>query len=416
MQQEQIEVRKLKGYEIAKISRIEKTSKGWKVPSQSGHGFYIVESNGFEAKCNCPDHEVRQCKCKHLWAVEFIVTKQIDQEGNVTITQTVRKSYSQNWSAYTTAQTNEQILFVKLLADLCKNVEQPKYDFGRPLIPYSDMVFASALKVYSTFSLRRFCSLMVSAKEKGYIEKSCCYVTVSNFMRNPKITPILHELIKLSSLPLASVEEKFAVDSSGFSTSRFARYYSYKHGKDRKYKVWIKAHLISGTKTNIVTGAEISEDYDNDSPFFKPLVEKTNENFTIKEVSADKAYSSRDNHNLIDSYGRVPYIPFKSNATGRSDGSYTWKRMFHLFQFNREQFLEHYHLRSNSETVFHMIKAKFKDNLRSKDKTAQINEVLLKVLCHNLCCLIQEMHELGINPQLCLKSGGGVKKVDEKQD
>ena len=101
--------------------------------------------------------------------------------------------------------------------------------------------------------------------------------------------------------------------------------------------------------------------------------------FTIKEVSADKAYSSRENHNLIDSYCGVPYIPFKSNATGRSDGSYTWKRMFHLFQFNREQFLEHYHLRSNSETVFHMVKSKFKDNLRSKDKVAQINEVLLKV-------------------------------------
>lgn len=83
-------------------------------------------------------------------------------------------------------------------------------------------------------------------------------------------------------------------------------------------------------------------------------------------------------------------------------------------------FLEHYHKRSNVETVFHMIKAKFRDNLRSKDKTAQINELLLKILCHNICVVIQEMFELGINPQFnlpiqpqfCLKSTEDVKKVE----
>jgi hypothetical protein len=33
--------------------------------------------------------------------------------------------------------------------------------------------------------------------------------------------------------------------------------------------------------------------------------------------------------------------------------------------------------------------------LRSKTETAQRNEVLLKVLCHNIVCLIHEMHETG---------------------
>jgi hypothetical protein len=41
-----------------------------------------------------------------------------------------------------------------------------------------------------------------------------------------------------------------------------------------------------------------------------------------------------------------------------------------------------------------MIKAKFTDLVRSKDKTAQVNEVLLKVLCHNIVVLIQSMLEL----------------------
>lgn len=58
--------------------------------------------------------------------------------------------------------------------------------------------------------------------------------------------------------------------------------------------------------------------------------------------------------------------------------------------------MKHYHKRSNVETAFYMIKSKFRDNVRSKDETAQFNEVLLKILCHNICVVIQEIHELGI--------------------
>ena len=43
-----------------------------------------------------------------------------------------------------------------------------------------------------------------------------------------------------------------------------------------------------------------------------------------------------------------------------------------------------------------MMKAKFGDAVRSKTDTAMTNEALCKVLCHNLCVLIQSMYELGI--------------------
>lgn len=62
----------------------------------------------------------------------------------------------------------------------------------------------------------------------------------------------------------------------------------------------------------------------------------------------------------------------------------------------REMTVQHYHKRSNIETTFHMIKSKFGQRLRSKSLTAQINEALCKVLCHNLCVVIQSVHELGI--------------------
>jgi hypothetical protein len=45
-----------------------------------------------------------------------------------------------------------------------------------------------------------------------------------------------------------------------------------------------------------------------------------------------------------------------------------------------------------------MIKAKFGDCVRSKTTVAMKNEALCKILCHNICYLIQAMHELGIRP------------------
>jgi hypothetical protein len=47
-----------------------------------------------------------------------------------------------------------------------------------------------------------------------------------------------------------------------------------------------------------------------------------------------------------------------------------------------------------------MIKTKFGGNLRSKTFTAQANEALCKILCHNLCGLIQSSYELGVESTL----------------
>jgi len=70
--------------------------------------------------------------------------------------------------------------------------------------------------------------------------------------------------------------------------------------------------------------------------------------------------------------------------------------MWAFYTLNRAEFLQHNHKRSNVETTFHMIKSKFGQRLRTRTLTAQVNEALCKVLCHNLCVVIQSVHELGI--------------------
>jgi transposase len=282
-----------------------------------------------------------------------------------------------------------------LLFDLCKTVQHssvPKV--GRPRIPLADAIFALAFKVYSTFSTRRFATDLKEAMKKGYVGRSMHYNAITEYLRATAVTPVLHGLIELSSLPLREIETVFAVDSSGFSTSRFVRWYDERYGATRSGHDWVKAHIMCGVKTNVVTSVEIRGRRAGDAPLFGPLVRKTAQNFNVAEVSADKAYSSEENLAVTCEAGGKPYIPFKSTATGGTGG--LWEKMFLYYQINRDEFLEHYHQRSNAESTFSMIKAKFRDHVRSRSDTAMKNEVLCKILCHNICCVIQSQEELGI--------------------
>jgi transposase len=212
----------------------------------------------------------------------------------------------------------------------------------------------------------------------------------------------LKSLIEQSARPLKSVEKDFAVDSSGFATTTYDRWFDHKWGKVRSEAKWIKVHLMCGIKTHVVTSVEVTPTESADAPQLPQLVNITANNFSINEVSADKAYSSRKNLHAIEAVKANPYIPFKSNTNGigsKSDGfDGLWNRMWHYYNFNRNSFLEHYHKRSNVETAFSMIKMKFGTMVRAKTPIAQVNEVLCKILCHNLCFLINSIYELGIEP------------------
>jgi len=314
----------------------------------------------------------------------------------------VRKTYPQEWASYNKAQVNEKSQLQSLLYNLCQSIEEPPQVMGRPRAPLSDVVFASCLKVYECMSGRRNQSDMREALQRGYLRKPVHFNTISKYLESEELTPILKQLITESSLPLKGIESDFAVDSSGFATGQFSRWFDAKYGEEKQQHDWLKVHVMCGVKTNIVTSVEVSHRHANDTTFLKPLLEATTNNgFQVKELSADKGYDSFSNRCFTLIKGGHPYIPFregeqlKPNPSGKGE---LWKRFYHFYKFNEAEFKQHYHKRSNVETVFSMIKAKFGERLRSKTVVAQTNEVLCKVLCHNLCCVIQSMYELCIEP------------------
>ncbi len=388
--------RQVRALHIAATTALAPNNGRWKVPSQTGTGHYTVTvtSDG-SWFCSCPDHEETLAPCKHIMAVETTIQRETGKSGEP-FSEVVKMTYSQNWPAYNAAQTNEKSMFLRLLADLCSGIEQPEgAATGRPRLPLADMAFAVISKAYVGSSARRFSSDLREAQEHGFIDKVPSFNSVLNYQRDPVLTTLLTGLVELSALPLRAVETDFAVDSSGFGTKNLRTWFSTKHGRVMETRDWRKVHAMAGVRTHIVTAVQVTGAASNDAPHLPELAKHTAKNFTMHEVSADKGYLTKNNAAEIEALGATPFIPFKSNSVKPVEGS-AWARMWHMFEYRRDEFLASYHKRSNVETVFAMVKAKFGDTLLAKSHYAQDNEVLAKFVAHNLCVLIQAFYELGI--------------------
>jgi transposase len=420
-----MDARELKGMQIAATMPLRRNKQGWLVPSQVGHGTYVVspahpsEADTNLYDCSCPDYETRQQACKHVIAVEYTIKREQGADGQVVTTEemTVRKvTYTQDWAAYNAAQCEEKDRFMPMLADLCGTIPNPPQGRGRPRLPRSDMAFEAVARVYSGLSARRFDSDAREAHTKGLTDVDPHFNSVLRYLRDPEMTPILKGLVELSALPLKAVETDFACDATGFSTCTYVRWYDHKWGKEQVKRQWVKLHAMTGVLTNIVTAVEMTPNHgvgSGDTSNFIAVLERTAANFELRDVTADKAYSSHVNYAKVEELGGTPFIPFKNSSAINAIATHqplpwasAWTKMYHLFAYQRDSFLTRYHQRSNVECTFSMIKRKFGDSLRSKSEVGQMNEVLCKVIAHNLCCLIAAIHELGIDvpafsDQLC---------------
>jgi len=387
---------------IAKNRQLRKAANGtWIVLSQTRPGTrYTV--NPIPGTCSCPDYAQWELPCKHLYAVKMIdvpeppnadrdAPKPVDADEVKLIK---RKTYPQDWSAYNAAQIGEKETFQLLLRSLCDGIACERNARGRPRLPLSDVLYASVLKVYTTVSGRRASTDIRECEKKGHLRHAPHHNSISDYLRREDLTPVLKQLIEISAAPLKAVEKQFAVDGTGFSTCTYARWFDHRYGEEKRQQIWIKAHAMIGTKTNIVTAVEITQGEMHDSPQFAGLVKATAQRFDVQEVSADKAYMSHRNLDAVGEAGGMAYIPFKSNHRGA--GPELWRKLWHLFWYRRDEFEKHYHQRSNVESTFSAIKRKFGGALRSKDLVSQTNECLCKILAFNITVLIHEMHELGI--------------------
>lgn len=343
----------------------------------------------------------------------------MEEKKDIQIKLNAHKKHSRNWHLYNLAQTNEKRFFYHLLYELCCIILEPHHGNGRPPCQVKDLIFCLGLKLYCNSSGRRISSDLVHAQGIGYIKKAPHFNTLNDFLRCPETYALLQKLLRISAMPLRYLEDDFSIDSSGFGAYTYERWVRIRFSEKYKEKRrnYLKGHVCIGTRTNIICDCEITDGHEADINQMPVLLKRTAANFKIQEVSADKAYSSKRMHQLIEALGAIPYIPFKYTANPDERSPSIWRQMYGYFTNHKEEFLKHYHKRSNVETVFAMVKTKFGEFLKGKTLVSQKNELVMKFICHNLACLVHEIFEnkIQIEFKQCLDYFVEKKEVDESR-
>jgi transposase len=254
---------------------------------------------------------------------------------------------------------------------------------------------------HSNYSARKISSDLKHAQEAHFIEKVPHFNSLLAFMNNKFTEDLLMRLVTISAMPLKQLETDFAHDSTGFGCYQYARWMKVRFSQEienpeQLFRHYVKLHASIGTRTNVITACEVTQGNVGDSPMFEPCAKQTANNFNVERYSADKAYLSSKNMQIAQALNFLPFIPFKENSKQHKPTDSLWNYMYHYCKTKPKEFNKFYHLRSNVETTFSQIKVRLGELLKCRNLQGQKNEVLLKCLCHNICCVIQEIHESGI--------------------
>jgi transposase len=410
-----MDFQKMKARELADRGRCVQNADGtWTVFSLTSTNKYRVTLESATGNnlapthsCTCSHFELIHANCKHIRAVLSVIAQDLSDEklGREPRTRVPegepirhpRPTYQQpDWSKYNLGQTTERDHVQRLLADLCATIPQPprKPGKGRKPVPIATAIFSAVYKVYLGLSARRGTCDLEECQRRGHIAFAPHFNSVLNTLDDAATTPILYELIRTSALPLNEVETNFGPDSTGFCTNTYTRWVDVKYGHVKQETTWVKLHASVGLTTNIITAALILEKDAGDGPQLPHLMKETAKGFTVAECCSDKAYTSLENFEAVDAIGGQLYSAFKVNTTGGVGGLF--EKAYLTFRLNKEEYLNHYHQRSNAESAFSALKRKLGEAVKSKTETAQRNEVLAKVLAYNLTVLVAAYHELGI--------------------
>ena len=144
---------------------------------------------------------------------------------------TAKSGEKGNLANYNLAQREEKKMLHPLLADLVTGLDNTgDINVSRPTNCLADLIYAMVFKVYYCFSSRRFNTNLQEAVSKEYINKALFRCSLSKGFRTEELSSLLTQLIELTSRPLVGIEEHFSADCTGFGTSQFQRWFSFKHG------------------------------------------------------------------------------------------------------------------------------------------------------------------------------------------
>lgn len=110
-------------------------------------------------------------------------------------------------------------------------------------------------------------------------------------------------------------------------------------------------------------------------------------------VRADAGYLSRDNIQMVEDLGAIPYIKPKSSCTMESKGRFAWRHMHFRYRKDPEDFRREYNQQRRAEAFFSRMKRRFGSSVRSRIGTMRRREVWMRILILDMLVVATEEAE-----------------------
>lgn len=327
------------------------------------------------------------------------------------------------------ARQSEFDMGLHFARDLSALLPDPEPRPGNPRLPDRELAYMCLVKLLGNVSQDRLQGLLHEGVRIGALRHVPHAHAPFRWLRDPDTTAKLEFLLAQSALPLAAIETEWAIDSTGFRTTMHGglwhRWRLRKHAKPGEKGAyvrvevqghdWRKAHLLYGLTTQAVCAVIITDPNRNDSPQWGLLLRKAHRQgirFDGHYVRGDKAYLSRANLLYATELGATPLVPPKKGSNLLANGRGTrasdravrleanlWRRAVNFMGLHQGAFERLYHQRSRAETVNRNIKLVLGETLRGRRTVSQDNELLCKLIAHNLRCLLVALHAHGTRPE-----------------
>jgi hypothetical protein len=463
--------RALKGALIAATQTLRRNGKLWGVPSQT-HGGKLYWVDPEAGTCDCPDFGERPKVCKHQHAVVLTILREKDPEsGRTIVTERLKvrpkkpfKDTRDPVICNLLAQ-EEEAAFMPLLRALCEQAlpiprktgkDGKEERRGRPRLEIAEVIFAAIMMQYLKTPWKKLKKVLKRLHEKGYISRVPHPNSIARWVEDPRLLPILLELLRVSALPLCLPGKKdefesgietvvevplleedehagaFAIDGSGVTTTRYGAWYAKRLREFQKrqreeeakakaakgeaegpkvetkaadettpanvvrgHRVFVKLHISVNVRSHVVMAAVVTRGSGKnsaDTVQFEPLMRQTMELADMRRILADKAYLSYQNVEFAAANKAPLYAPPKTSSTGET-GPDSWLELLERFYADPAAFDKIYHMRSNVEATFRMIYSSFGSQLSAQWWDGQQNETLLKCIGHNVRCVLLSLEK-----------------------
>jgi len=387
------------------IEEVPSREGAWLVPDEPGALTKRVEVvwviDEFEPECKCRDFLARR-DCKHVQAIHAYLGDETDRyDGRLVEPNAVptNKGKDRDWKLYDRIADNRVAQFQKILYSLCRELPPRPLAKGRPKKELADVIFVAVFKAFRDVPGRQIREELEGAEKNEFVSSIPKRSTFYEYLQSDEITEHLEGLIDRTVDPFAEAEGRdtyFAVDSSGIHLKRrkaLAVRKKPRKGKKMRLKEYTQGphdyatlHAACGAETGVITAAAVTIGGGHDKKYLIPLMRRTAKKCDVKVVVADSQYIWARNFEYVRELGATPYIYFRENQTGES--SPILEEAYGEYLEDITGWFREYAKRSAVETAFSMLKANFGGSTQAMTDATIRNEVLVKVVGHNILLLI----------------------------